>query len=229
MGKPAGGRRGLLGTGALLRVDLSVRAGAEGAGSSGAARLRGTHEEGCTGGLRARPHSVVLFDEADKAHPKVLDLLLQVFDQGRIADGRGRVVDASHALFLLAANRLESSGDQGEGSPLRPEFLGRADAVLELQALDAPACRRIAEALSREAAQRLARAGVELVIASDVLDVLAALGDARLGARPIRARVDRDIVAAAADLLVTEPRPTRLFARCADDGRIHLTAGSMPR
>ena len=103
----------------------------------------GHEEEGqLTGSLRSRPFSVVLLDEIEKAHPRVLDMFLQVFDEGRLTDAKGRTVDARNAIFVLTSN-LVPSGKQtlgfGPGKepasaqptevalPFRPEFINRID------------------------------------------------------------------------------------------------------
>src|SRR5262249_48502732 len=148
------------GHGMLLRIDLS-----EYARPHEVARLIGAppgyvgHDRDgvLTGWLRRHPHSVVLFDEADKADGGVFDVLLQLIDAGRITDGQGTTVDGSQALFLLTANdaaRHEGARAMGFVPPeaqgasdgaaraardadgvrgrFRPEFLGRLDGVLSM-------------------------------------------------------------------------------------------------
>jgi ATP-dependent Clp protease ATP-binding subunit ClpC len=165
-----------------------------------------------TGFLKQHPHAVVLFDEADKAHAAVLDLLLQLLDRGGITNGRGDTIDATNSLFLFASNHLaknraavgfgaaSAKPDADEARArlagiLRPEFVGRLDGVLHLTALDAAAFRRVAGLLVEGAKARVLERNVELEVDDAVLDHLAARGDAQLGARPIRTSVENDIVA----------------------------------
>jgi ATP-dependent Clp protease ATP-binding subunit ClpA len=113
----------------------------------------GHEEEGqLTGQLRAHPYSIVLLDEVDKAHPRVMDLFLQVFDDGRLTDAKGRTADAQHAIFVLTSNTQTASPRVGftpsslhsehkqelESNKVlfRPELLNRIDEQIVFNSLD---------------------------------------------------------------------------------------------
>jgi ATP-dependent Clp protease ATP-binding subunit ClpC len=228
------------GASSLLRVDLSEYAHAH-----EVSRLVGAppgyvgHDRPgvLTDWLRKHPHSVVLFDEADKAHPGVFDLLLQLLDAGRISDGRGEVVDGRQTLFLLASNHLSKRGrparaigfaeTEAVGKPatapeealagaFRPEFIARLDGVLEMRPLDPTGLRRVAELVLAEVASRLAEQSIVLEHGPDTVDALAAMGAGDLGARPIRTRAEKEIVAPATarllDAAVAKKRRVRVRA-----------------
>ena len=125
----------------------------------------GHDEEGqLSGRLRSKPYAVVLFDEVEKAHPKVLDLFLQLFDEGRITDSKGRTADASNAIFIMTSNLKPQGfnyGDVEAGAlkkamrgqlkkpdtsdsvvPFRPELLNRVDDLIMFRSLDETRCAR---------------------------------------------------------------------------------------
>ncbi|MFM9108741.1 MAG: AAA family ATPase, partial [Chloroflexota bacterium] len=147
---------------ALLRIDLS-----EYQESHAVARLIGSppgyvgHDSGgqLTGWLGREPSSVVLLDEFEKAHPRVLDLFLQVFDAGRLTDGMGRTVDARHAWFILTTNIPIDQDLAALRAAVRPEFLNRLDHVLAFEPLQMPALLDIAE---REIATLRRRLGLRV-------------------------------------------------------------------
>jgi ATP-dependent Clp protease ATP-binding subunit ClpC len=166
------------------------------------------HEEPgqLTGALHAHPHSVVLLDEIEKAHPRVLDVFLQVFDEGRITDARGRRVDFRECIIIMTSN-LGEWGPAGaprrvafrtDNSPaaaaeerlaaaregallavrkfLRPELLARIDKTVCFSPLRAEDLRRIAEKLVREVQERAGARGCSLEVDDAVPDALAAQG-----------------------------------------------------
>jgi hypothetical protein len=165
--------------------------------------------------LRARPHSVVLLDEAEKAHPRVYDILLQVFEGGRIADAQGHMADARHAVFVLSSGLGGEAPHGPVGSPagvdpasvsdpnatareearrlFRPELLSRIDEVLVFRALDEEDTRRIArpmiEALCREMRERH---GVSFHVEPEAEAFVARAGfDPASGARGLRSAIER--------------------------------------
>ncbi len=200
---------------AMLRVDL-----AEYTEQHQVARLIGSppgyvghdNEGVLTGWLRRRPHSVVLLDEVDKAHERVRELLLGVLDAGRLTDGRGQQVSCQHALFLLT-----SAGSAGDvRKELGNELVGRLDAVVAMARLGTMELRRIAELQIAEARARLARNRVTLEIDDAVIRRLAAEADVELGARPIKAAVERTLVDPIAKLLLEKSGPLTVRARVVD-------------
>ncbi len=211
-----------------------------------------------TGHLGRKPHSVILIDEIDKAHGSLCDLLLHVLDSGRLTDGEGKTVDCSHSLFLLTSNHfaenqrkrapgfalereheLESEDAAREAQDnarlelaktLRPEFLGRLDAVLPMRRLDEDARHKVARALLEDARERLASKHAILLWDETVLREAAGRGDAALGARTIRAAIDAEVLGAATDALLraspspTASEPLRLRIHREASGRMTLHA-----
>jgi ATP-dependent Clp protease ATP-binding subunit ClpC len=214
------------GAGSLLRIDL-----AEFSEGHQVARLIGAppgyigHDgDGVlTGWLRTRPHSVVLLDEIDKAHPRVRELLLGLFDAGRVADGRGMQVTGEHALFIATA--VSSSGDPR--LLLGAELVGRLDAIIAMRRLGPAEYKQIAGLLVDEARARLAGAKVTLEVDDAVLDILARAGGREasdgpdLGARPIRGAVERTLVDPIASMLLGRSPPITVRAT-AYNGMIQL-------
>src|SRR5260370_21149780 len=135
----------------------------------------GHDEEGqLTGKLRRKPHSVVLFDEIEKAHPEILDLFLQLFDEGRLTDAQGHTVDGKNAIYLMTSNvAVDAAGlkpmgfvqgpqapqDASAGAGLRrafrPEFINRIDEIIVFQALDRDSLAKIARKLLGELSERI--------------------------------------------------------------------------
>jgi ATP-dependent Clp protease ATP-binding subunit ClpC len=214
------------GPGALLRIDL-----AEFSEGHQVSRLIGAppgyigHDEDgvLTAWLRAKPHSVVLLDEIDKAHPRVRELLLGLFDAGRVADGRGVQISGEHALFV--ATGVSSSGDAR--ILLGAELVGRLDAIVTMARLGPVEYRQIAALLVDDARARLARAQVTLEVDDSVLDILARSGGREhpdapdLGARPIRGAVERTLVDPIANILLGRTPPITIRAT-ASGGNIRL-------
>ena len=169
-----------------------------------------------TEAVKRRPYSVVLFDEVEKAHPKVFDLLLQVLEEGRLADAKGRGVSFQHTLIIMTSNvgaeqlhRRGSLGFNPASEPdrneqleyermrdiilprlhemFRPEFLNRVDDVVLFHALSRSQVRTILELMLAQVQARLAEQLVELRITPAAKELLAKAGyDSEFGARPLR-------------------------------------------
>ncbi|WP_201829327.1 ATP-dependent Clp protease ATP-binding subunit [Microvirga zambiensis] len=196
---------------AMIRLDMS-----EYMERHAVARLIGAppgyvgYDEGgqLTERVRRRPYSVVLFDEIEKAHPDVYNVLLQVFDDGRLTDGKGRVVDFTNTVLIATSNlgsdiiqrhlNLRGTGEDDQTklkrelmevlrSHFRPEFLNRIDEIIVFHALTRNEIRSIVE-LQLERVKRTAHAqGVELDIDMSLVDHLAAAGfRPEFGARELR-------------------------------------------
>lgn len=166
--------------------------------------------------IRREPYSLVLFDEVEKAHPGVLDLLLQILEEGVLTDGQGRKADFSNAVVVLTSNlgahklgeRAVSLGFDGGNSAarrreaalsaakdfFRPEFLGRLDEIVLFDPLDQAAMVSIARDLLAQSAKRLARHGVTLELPPRAVEALArqAAGEGA-GARPLRRLIARAV------------------------------------
>ena len=208
------------GESALLRIDLS-----EYSEPHAVARLIGSppgyvgYEEGgqLTEGIRRRPASVVLLDELEKAHREVLLVLLQVLEDGRLTDGRGRTVDFSAAAIVMTSNLGSECYKAQARAPrpstilgvartrLPPELWNRIDEVLCYAPLKEAELAGIVARFARESSRRLeAERGISFTVDDGVVaEVLAAEPDRSLGARPLRRAFER---------LVEGPIATRIVA-----------------
>lgn len=151
------------------------------------------YEEGgqLTEALRRRPYSVVLFDEVEKAHPDVFNLLLQIFDDGRITDSKGRVVNCKNALFIMTSNL----GSSDVKEHFRPEFLNRLDEILPFLPLQEKDMEKIVSVQLHRVENRLRERNIQMNWGKDVLDYLARKGyDPIYGARPLKRLIQHEIV-----------------------------------
>ena len=200
---------------ALIRFDMS-----EYMEKHSVSRLIGSppgyvgHEEGgqLTERVRRRPYSVVLFDEMEKAHPDVFNLLLQVLDDGSLTDSRGRRVDFRHTVIIMTSNLGAREAGKptvgfssaGEGSrdrermlsalkeSLRPELLGRVDEVVVFNPLGEAEARRITSLLLDALRERVEKLGIHLTYTDEAISLIAREGmDPRYGARPLGRAVVR--------------------------------------
>ncbi len=235
---------------ALLRLDMS-----EYMEKHTVARLLGAppgyvgYGEGgqLTERVRRRPYSVVLFDEIEKAHPDVANLLLQILEDGALTDSEGRKVDFSHTLVILTSNlgarflagRRTALGFGGGGvnaaaraEALReakehfsPELIGRLDELIVFEPLSGESVAAIAETLLRELEQRAVRLGVCLAHTDAAVQLLAREGyDAASGARSLRRTVTRRVEQCLAEQLLAAPQESGLsFVLDAPDGALALT------
>ncbi|MFI6521544.1 ATP-dependent Clp protease ATP-binding subunit [Spirillospora sp. NPDC050679] len=161
-----------------------------------------------TEAVRRRPHSVVLLDEIEKAHPDVMNILLQMLDDGRLTDGQGRTVDFSNTVVIMTSNVgaqliLESDGDTAALHDqimdlllhtLRPELLNRIDETIVFTRLDRGQLRQIVDLLLDKTRQRLAGQAVELEVTDAAKDWLAERGyKPEFGARPLRRTIQREV------------------------------------
>ncbi len=195
--------------GALTRLDMS-----EFMEKHSVARLLGAppgyvdSEQGgfLTEAVRRRPYSVLLFDEVEKAHPDVFHVLLQVLDDGRLTDARGRLAHFADTLILMTSNlgaeamlepdadprRVTEAVDEALRAHFRPEFLNRIDAILHFRPLSLQVLERIAAIQCRRIAALLAERGLELEVGDEVLHWLATEAyDPAFGARPLRRLIQR--------------------------------------
>ena len=148
--------------------------------------------------VRRRPYSIVLLDEIDKAHPDILNILLQVLDDGRLTDGQGRTVDFSHTVIVMTSNlgaELEARSPEQEQqeildevhAQLRPEFINRIDHMVVFNRLTKDNLRRIVEIAVEQINTRLQEKGLHMTATDDAVAELLERGyDERLGARPLQ-------------------------------------------
>ncbi|WP_216918330.1 ATP-dependent chaperone ClpB, partial [Nocardia noduli] len=186
---------------AMVRIDMS-----EYSEKHAVARLVGAppgyigYDQGgqLTEAVRRRPYSVVLFDEIEKAHPDVFDILLAVLDEGRLTDGQGRTVDFRNAILILTSN-LGAGGDQefvmnAVRSAFKPEFLNRLDDVVMFHALDEEQLEYIVDIQLAQLQKRLAQRRLTLDVGDSAKFWLAVRGyDPVYGARPLRRLIQQAI------------------------------------
>jgi ATP-dependent Clp protease ATP-binding subunit ClpB len=148
-----------------------------------------------TEAVRRRPYSVILFDDIDRAHPEVLDLLLQMLDNGRLTDAQSRTVDFRNALIILTAN-VPASGDLAQlGEHISHELLNRLDDAVIFHELAREDIRTIAQRQVKTIAAAAAERGISLSISDRALDAIAAeADDRRQGARLVRRVIERRLV-----------------------------------
>jgi ATP-dependent Clp protease ATP-binding subunit ClpB len=204
---------------AIIRLDMS-----EYMEKHAVARLIGAppgyvgYEEGgqLTEPVRRRPYSVVLFDEVEKAHADVWNVLLQVLDDGRLTDGQGRTVDFKNTVIILTSNigsaHIQALDERpGLDAPtrrdlirtavldevrrvFRPEFINRLDEIVVFNRLEQSQIRRIVDIQLRRFASRLERRGLTLELTDRAKDLLSQAGwDPQYGARPLKRAIQRQL------------------------------------
>ncbi len=151
------------------------------------------YEEGgaLTEAVRRKPHSVILLDEIEKAHPDVFHVLLQILDDGRLTDGQGHVVDFTHTLVLMTSNLR---GESELRARFRPEFLNRLDEVITYDPLGREEIHRIVDVQLARVAKHLAEQEIALELSPAAKDALAEEGwDPEYGARPLKRAIQRRV------------------------------------
>ena len=161
--------------------------------------------------VRRRPYSVVLFDEIEKAHPDVMNILLQILDEGRITDSQGRTVNFENTVICMTSNAgsTEKTGETGFaktaeqisankamkalGEFLRPEFLGRVDEVIAFKPLGEESLERIAALALDEYVQSLAEKGVTFTYTPAACRVLVKEAGSKFGARDLRRTIRKRV------------------------------------
>ena len=199
---------------AIVRIDMS-----EYMEKHSVSRLVGAppgyvgYDEGgqLTEAIRRRPFSVILFDEIEKAHPDVFNILLQVLDDGRITDSQGRTVDFTNSIIIMTSNIgsqfiLDIAGDDTKYDEMnarvtdalrdsfRPEFLNRIDEIIIFHALQKSQLRNIVKIQIKRLEKRLADRKMALKLSDEALDFLADVGyDPTYGARPLKRAIQREV------------------------------------
>lgn len=141
-----------------------------------------------TEAVRRKPYSVVLFDEIEKAHPDVFNTLLQVLDDGRLTDSKGRVVNFKNTIIIMTSNYSRDMLFQ----TVRPEFLNRVDEIINFTRLDENAIRSVVMLQIERVKKMLAEQGVFLSLTDDAVSLLAHEGyDPDFGARPVKRAIQR--------------------------------------
>ncbi len=195
---------------AMLRLDMS-----EFMEKHSVSRLIGAppgyvgYDEGgyLTEGVRRRPYSVILFDEIEKAHPDVFNILLQILDDGRLTDGKGRTVDFRHSVIIMTSNigsqEIYEAEDLEALRPhlmrilqqyFRPEFLNRLDDIIIFHRLSKENIREIVLIQLKQLAERVKDKGIELTWTDALVDYIASAGfDPQYGARPLKRLIQKDL------------------------------------
>ena len=160
-----------------------------------------------TEAVRRRPYSVVLFDEIEKAHPDVFNVLLQVLDDGRLTDGQGRVVDFKNSIIIMTSNLgsdliLEAKNTDDIKEKInellkvsfRPEFLNRIDEIITFTRLDKKYIKAIVKNQIEKVAERLKDRRINLEVSNDAIEFISDVGyDAQFGARPLKRAIQNYI------------------------------------
>jgi ATP-dependent Clp protease ATP-binding subunit ClpB len=199
---------------AMVRIDMS-----EYMEKHAVSRLIGAppgyvgYEEGgqLTESIRRRPYAVILFDEIEKAHPDVFNIMLQILDDGRVTDSQGRTVDFKNTVIIMTSNIgsqyiLDIAGDDERYEEMRsrvmdamranfrPEFLNRVDEIIIFHSLQKSELRQIVQLQVNRLAQRLVDRKMSLRLSDAALDFLAEVGyDPVFGARPLKRAIQREL------------------------------------
>lgn len=222
----------------LTRIDMS-----EYGEQHSVARLIGSppgyigHDEGgqLTEAVRRKPYTVVLFDEVEKAHPRVLTLLLQVLDEGRLTDSKGRTVDFTNATIILTSNigaqyllDIEEGDDKSAAhtrvmkdvrAHFSPEFLNRLSAIIMFNSLGIDQLEKICHKAMKGVKRRLLVQGVRVVLeTSGAKAMLDASYDHNYGARPVERYLQQ--------MVVTELSKMLISGKLASGSTVHIEAGS---
>ena len=203
----------------IVRVDMS-----EYMESHAVARLIGAppgyvgHDEGgqLTEPVRRRPHSVVLFDEVEKAHPAVFNVLLQLLDDGRLTDSKGRTVDFSNTIVIMTSNlgaeHLSTATNNEAARELvmskvrqffRPEFINRLDDIITFHRLSQRELVDIVDLTLADLNKRLAQKRISVAANDKAKKFILEMGyDAEMGARPLKRWVERNIVTKISTMII---------------------------
>ena len=229
---------------AMVRIDMS-----EYMEKHAVSRLIGAppgyvgYEEGgqLTEAVRRRPYAVILFDEVEKAHPDVFNVMLQILDDGRVTDGQGRTVDFTNTVLILTSNIgsqsiLDLAGDPARHGEMeervngalrghfRPEFLNRLDESIIFHSLRSDELRQIVILQVARLRQRLAERKLGLVLSEEALDWLAQAGyDPVYGARPLKRAIQRELeTPIAKSILAGQFLAGSAVAVSVQEGRLHF-------
>jgi ATP-dependent Clp protease ATP-binding subunit ClpB len=190
---------------ALVRVDMS-----ELMEQHSVAKLIGSppgyvgYDEGghLTEKIRRRPYSVILFDEIEKAHPSVLNILLQVLDDGRLTDSKGRTVNFKNTIIVMTTNLTESELN----IYLKPELRNRIDEIVKFNDLNEDVIEKIVDLHIREMIQNIEKQGITCHVDGSIRNYLIKNGyQPEYGARPINRLIRRDILSEVSKYLLENP------------------------
>ena len=178
----------------------------------------GYDEEGIlTGKVRRMPYSVVLFDEIEKAHPDIFDIMLQILDDGRVTDSKGRVVDFRNTVIIMTSNcgasdainfedeyEFEDAVNDALKARFRPEFLNRIDDIIVFKKLTKRECAQIAEILLNKLKARLKEQGINLIVKESAVDLILKSGYSdTYGVRPLKRAIQKLLENMLADEIIS--------------------------
>ncbi|HUW48917.1 MAG TPA: AAA family ATPase, partial [Patescibacteria group bacterium] len=181
-----------------------------------------------TEAVRRKPYSVVLLDEIEKAHPDVFNILLQVLDDGRLTDNKGRTVDFKNTIIIMTSNigshiiqeNLEKVNDQNRDEILnqtrkqvfdllkksiRPEFLNRIDEIIMFKSLTLEEVRRVVELQLRIIQKMLEKSSIKLTVTKKAVNFIAKIGfDPQFGARPVKRVIQKNLLNELSKMILKE-------------------------
>jgi len=206
-----------------------------------------------TEAVRRKPYSVILLDEIEKAHPDVFNILLQVLDDGRLTDNKGRVANFKNTIIIMTSNtgadiiqknfkelneynheevvdRTREEVIERLKGHMRPEFLNRIDEIVMFQPLKRKEIRRIVDIQFKQIQQRLAEAGIQLEATDEVLDYLGEQGfDPQFGARPLKRVLQRVILnELSKDILSGRVSKDAVVEAVLEDGQVKFENVELP-
>jgi len=206
-----------------------------------------------TEAVRRKPYSVVLLDEIEKAHPDVFNILLQVLDDGRLTDNKGRVANFKNTIIIMTSNtgadiiqknfkelneynheevvdRTRDEVVERLRQHMRPEFLNRIDEIVMFQPLKRKEIRKIVDIQFKQIQQRLQEAGISLEATDEVLDYLGEQGfDPQFGARPLKRVLQRVILnELSKEILSGKVSKDAVVEAVLEDGQVHFENVELP-
>ena len=190
---------------ALVRIDMS-----ELMERHSVAKLIGSppgyigHDEGgqLTEKIRRKPYAVILFDEIEKAHPEVLNILLQVLDDGRLTDSKGRTVDFRNTIIIMTSNIKAEELK----SVLRPEFINRIDEIVNFNDLEKETIKKIVELQFEIKREKLFKQGINIEFSDNLVNFIADKGfNSEFGARPVKRTIQREAMVPLSKLMIQSP------------------------
>ena len=205
---------------ALVRIDMS-----ELMERHSVAKLIGSppgyigHDEGgqLTEKIRRKPYAVILFDEIEKAHPEVLNILLQVLDDGRLTDSKGRTVDFRNTIIIMTSN-IKSEELK---SFLRPEFINRIDEIVNFNDLEKETIKKIVELQFEIKREKLFKQGINIEFSDNLVNFIADKGfNSEFGARPVKRTIQREVMVPLSKLMIQSP--DLAYFKVSYDGEVRI-------
>lgn len=192
------------------------------------------YEEGgqLTEQVRRLPYSIVLFDEIEKAHADVFNIMLQILDEGHLTDGQGRIVSFKNTIIIMTSNigahlileankvdeQVTSKVDEILHKSFRPEFLNRIDAIVYFRKLDQNDVAQIAKLEMRKVELRLLEQNIKLVVTNEVINKLAELGySPEFGARPLKRTIQQHVIIPVSQYILKNAGTKEIVANLKDD------------